>query len=35
MDDVMLKPVEWVGSSRADLQGFPDPVKDHMGYAIY
>ena len=31
----MLKPVEWVGSSRADLKRFPDPVKDRMGFAIY
>ena len=31
----MLKPVEWVGSSKKDLGSFPDPVKYHMGYAIY
>lgn len=31
----MLKPVEWVGSSRTDLKRFPDPVKDHMGFAIH
>jgi phage-related protein len=30
-----LKPVVWVGSSRRDLRAFPDPVQDHMGYAIY
>jgi len=30
-----LKPVVWVGSSRRDLWAFPDPVQDHMGYAIY
>jgi phage-related protein len=30
-----LKPVIWVGSSRKDLSGFPDPVKDRMGYALY
>ena len=35
MDDIMLKPVEWVGSSRTDLKRFPDPVKDHMGFAIH
>ena len=29
------KPVIWVGSSRKDLREFPDPVKDHMGYALY
>lgn len=30
-----LKSVVWVGSSRKDLRAFPDPVQDHMGYAIY
>jgi phage-related protein len=30
-----LKPVIWIGSSREDLQGFPDPVQDHIGYALY
>ena len=31
----MLKPVEWVGSSRADLRQFPDAVRDRIGFAIY
>ena len=31
----MLKPVEWVGSSKADLKRFPDPVQHRMGFAIY
>ncbi len=31
----MLGPVEWVGSSKADLKRFPDPVKHRMGFAIY
>ena len=31
----MLKPVRWVGSSKADLKRFPDPVQDRMGFAIY
>ena len=31
----MLKPVEWMGSSRADLKRFPDPVQGRMGFAIY
>lgn len=31
----MLRPVEWVGSSKKDLSRFPDPVKYHMGFAIY
>jgi|SRR5580692_3931907 phage-related protein len=30
-----LKSVVWVGSSRKDLRTFPDPVQDHMGYALY
>ena len=30
-----LKPVIWVGSSRKDLRDFPEPVQDHMGYALY
>src|SRR5260221_6060689 len=33
--DLSLKPVIWVGSSRRDLRGFPGPVQDHMGYALY
>ena len=35
MNDDMPKPVEWVGSSKADLKRFPDPVQDRMGFAIY
>jgi phage-related protein len=31
----LLKPVIWVGSSRKDLRKFPEPVQDHMGYALY
>jgi phage-related protein len=34
-DEPPLKPVVWIGSSRKDLRGFPDPVQDHMGYALY
>jgi len=30
-----LKPVIWVGSSRRDLRAFPEPVRDHIGYALY
>ena len=30
-----LKPLVWVGSSLRDLCGFPEPVQDHMGYALY
>jgi phage-related protein len=34
-DESSLKPVIWVGSSRKDLREFPEPVQDHMGYALY
>jgi phage-related protein len=34
-EEPTLKPVVWVGSTRNDLRAFPDPVQDHMGYAIY
>jgi phage-related protein len=34
-DAPSLKPVIWVGSSRKDLREFPDPVQDHLGYALY
>jgi phage-related protein len=30
-----FKPAIWVGSSRKDLRAFPEPVQDHMGYALY
>jgi phage-related protein len=30
-----LKPVIWVGSSREDLRDFPEPVQEHIGYALY
>ncbi len=31
----ILKPVEWVGSSREDLKKFPDAVQDQVGFALY
>lgn len=34
-DETLLKPVIRVGSSREDLREFPEPVQDHMGYALY
>jgi phage-related protein len=34
-NELFLKPVIWVGSAREDLGAFPEPVKDHMGYALY
>jgi phage-related protein len=35
IDELSFKPVVWVGSSRKDLREFPEPVQDHMGYALY
>ena len=29
------KPLVWVGSSRKDLCDFPEPVQDHIGYALW
>ena len=29
------KPLFWVGSSRKDLRGFPEPVKDIIGHALF
>ncbi len=30
-----IKPVAWIGSSKADLSRFPEDVKDAMGFALY
>ena len=35
MDDSSLKPVIWVGSTQRDFRALPEPVKSHMGYALY
>jgi phage-related protein len=29
------KPLEWIGSSKKDLTGFPEEVQDVMGYALF
>lgn len=31
----LLKPVEWIGSSRDDLRDFPEEVQQIMGFALY
>ena len=31
----MLKPGALMGSSKADLKRFPNPVQGRMGFAIY
>lgn len=35
MDDKVIKPVAWIGSSYKDFRSFPDPVQDAMGFALY
>ena len=30
-----LKPVEWVGSNRKDLNAMPESVQDIFGFALY
>jgi len=30
-----LRPIVWMGSSRAELSAFPAEVKDAIGYALY
>lgn len=30
-----LRPVAWIGSSKADLSAFPEEVKDSIGFALY
>jgi phage-related protein len=32
---VKLKPLFWIASSKKDLRGFPEAVKDVMGFALY
>ena len=31
----MVRPLQWVGSSKDDLREFPDDVQDHIGFALY
>jgi phage-related protein len=30
-----IKPVVWIGSTRADVASFPEDVKEAIGYALY
>ena len=30
-----MKPLEWIASSRKDLQAMPDEVQDKVGYALF
>ena len=33
--NLLLKPVEWISSSRNDLRKFPEEVQQMMGFALY
>lgn len=33
--DARPKPLRWVGDSRKQIQGFPEPVKDQVGQALW
>ncbi len=30
-----IKPVVWIGTTKADLSAFPEEVKDAIGFALY
>jgi phage-related protein len=33
--NALLKPVEWISSSREDLREFPEDVQQTIGFALY
>ncbi len=35
MTAIFIKPVIWIGSTKADLSSFPEEVKDAIGFALY
>ena len=35
MTTQILKPIEWVGSSKSDLKAFPKFVLSKIGFALY
>jgi phage-related protein len=35
MSKKVVKPLEWVASSKKDLLAMPDPVIDVVGYALH
>lgn len=35
MDDVLIKPIIWVGSSYDDLIALPREVQNDIGYALW
>jgi phage-related protein len=34
-DDDAVRPLHWIGSSKADLTSFPEQARKDMGYALY
>lgn len=30
-----VRPLTWIGSSLDDLRGFPERVREHVGFALY
>jgi phage-related protein len=32
---IMMKPLEWIASSKKDLKATPDPVQDNFGFALF
>ena len=35
MERSPVKPLRWVGSSRQDVQSFPQPVRSEIGHALF
>ena len=35
MDELAVKPVRWIASSRSDLRDFPEPVRLRVGGALW
>ena len=35
MDEITPKSLEWIGTSRKDMQSLPFPVRRTFGYALY
>jgi phage-related protein len=35
VENAPLKPVTWLGPARKVLQGFPEPVRKTIGFALY
>lgn len=35
MESPPVKPLRWVGSSRSEVQSFPQPVRSEIGHALF